>query len=192
MNKILFSLLLAGSFATPITAWSQTAEPEPVDYTEQVVVEGAGRAFLHARALDWVQHKFTYSPTSALVTEPATGLVRITGTGTLKPVDARGQDQTLKILFTFRFQATDNGYTYHVSSFQVVPDPQIPSQQVPFEQYRAELKAIRTNEKTHNDRRLTAQANSLASDAALSFRSFMNSQPPEEQVGVAGEQQAAQ
>lgn len=190
MNKLLFSLLLSGLLTLPSAAWAQTAEFEPVDYTEQVTVEGAGQASLYARALDWAQHKFNYAPTAALVAEPTTGVVRITGTGTLKPVDTRGQDQVLAVLFTFRFQATDNGYSYHVNSFQVIPDPKTPGQQVPFEQFRAELRTNRLNTKTHNDRRLTAQANSLASEVAMSFRSYMNSQPPEDHVGAADEQQA--
>lgn len=187
LNKVLVALLLAGSAALSGPAQAQATEPEPIDYTEQVATEGAGRATLYGRALDWTQQKFGYKPTSALVAEPATGTIRLTGTGTLKPVNTRGEDQSLKILFTFRFQATDNGYTYHISSFQVVPDSRIPSKMVPFEEYRAELKADRNNEKTHNDRRLTAQANSLASEAALSFRSFMNSTPAEDHVGQPGE-----
>ncbi|SES80123.1 DUF4468 domain-containing protein [Hymenobacter actinosclerus] len=190
MKKILLSGLLAGMLALPMTGWAQA--PDRVDYTEQVVLEGAGRNALYARALDWAQHKFSYTPTSALVAEPASSAIRITGTGTLKPVDDRGKDQNLSVLFTFRFQATDNGYTYHVSSFEVIPNPQAPSQRVPLEQYQTELRTDRNNAKTHNDRRLGAQANSLASEAAMSFRSFMNSQPAEDHVGAADEQQGAQ
>ena len=187
MKKVLLSILLAGSFALPQAVHAQA--PAPVNYTEQVVVEGAGRSSLYARALDWAQHKFTYAPTSALVADPTSSAIRVTGTGTLKPVDDRGKDQSLTVLFTFRFQATDNGYTYYVSSFEVVPDPKSPTQKVPLEEYQAELRTGRNNAKTHNDRRLGAQANSLASEAAMSFRSFMNSQPTQDHVGVAGEQQ---
>ena len=190
MNKILLPLLLAGALAMPLATRGQA--PERVDYAEKVVQEGAGRSALYTRALDWARNKFTYAPTSGLVAEPASGAIRVTGTGTLKPVDDRGKDQSLTVLFTFRFQATDNGYTYHVSSFEVLPDPANPTQRVPLEQYQTELRAARSTAKTHNDRRLGAQATSLASEAAMSFRSFMNSQPADDHVGAADEQVGAQ
>ncbi|NVO32367.1 DUF4468 domain-containing protein [Hymenobacter lapidiphilus] len=190
MKKVLLSLLVAGSLALPHAVRAQA--PVPVNYTEQVVVEGAGRSALYTRALNWAEHKFTYAPTTALVADPTKSVIRVTGTGKLKPVDARGQDQSLIVLFTFRFQATDNGYSYQVSSFEVVPDPKAPSQKVPLEEYQAELRASRNNAKTFNDRRLGAQATSLASEAAMSFRSFMNSQPANDHVGVADEQLGAQ
>ncbi|WP_215138791.1 DUF4468 domain-containing protein [Hymenobacter sp. ISL-91] len=166
--------------------------PVPVSYTEQVAAEGAGRSALYTRALSWAENKFVYAPTTALVADPTKSTIRVTGTGTLKPVDARGQDQRLTVLFTFRFQATDNGYSYQIGSFEVVPDPASPSQKVPLEEYQAELRTSRSNAKTFNDRRVGAQATSLASEAAMSFRSFMNSQPTNDHVGVADEQVGAQ
>ncbi|SDY44062.1 DUF4468 domain-containing protein [Hymenobacter psychrophilus] len=190
MNKVLLPFLLASFLTLPIATHAQA--PERVDYTEQVVVEGAGHDALYARALDWTQHKFNYTPTTGLVSDPSKSTIRVMGSGTLKPVDDRGKDQNMTVLFTFRFQANDNGYTYHVSSFEVVPDPKLPTQMVPLDQYQTELQASRNNAKTHNDRRLGAQANSLASEVAMSFRSFMNSQPAEDHVGVGGEQHSAQ
>ena len=187
MKKALLSLLLGALPGFVFEARAQTDVATPVGYTEQVTLEGAGRGQLYSRALDWAQNKFTYQPKAALSAQPATATIRLTGTGIVKTVDAKGKDQPLTVLFTFSFQATDNGYTYHVNSFQVIPDPQIPSQAVGIDEYRNELRADRSNEKTHNDRRVTAQANSLASEAAMSFRSYMNSQPQEESVGLEGE-----
>lgn len=187
MKKILLVLLLAVLPGLLLPIQAQMGSDDPIEYTEQVPMEGAGRDMLYARALDWVQNKFTYNPQSGLDFQPAVGTIRLNGTGTIKPVDNKGKDQPLTILFTFTFQATDNGYTYHVNSFRVVSDPNQPSQTVGFSEYRSELRADRNNGKTHNDRRITAQANSLASEAAMSFRSYMNSQPTEVQVGLAGE-----
>ncbi|OWP63759.1 hypothetical protein CDA63_07145 [Hymenobacter amundsenii] len=187
MKKVLLSLLLGALPGLLCEARAQTEPPAPVGYTEQVALEGAGQSRLYSRALDWAQNKFTYQPKAALNAQPAAATIRLNGTGIVKTVDAKGHDQPLTVLFTFSFQATDNGYTYRVDSFQVIPDPRIPSQTVGIDEYRTELQADRNNDKTHNDRRVTAQANSLASEAAMSFRSYMNSQPQEESVGLAGE-----
>ncbi|RSK37275.1 DUF4468 domain-containing protein [Hymenobacter metallilatus] len=187
MKKVLLGLLVSGMLALAPEVWAQSTAPVPVEYSERVPAEGAGRTMLYNRALDWAQNKFSYKPTSNLKTTEAAGLIRITGTGTLKQVDNKGKDQPLTVLFDFVFQASDNGYTYTVGSFQVAPDPKQPSQLVAFDEYRALLQAERNNDKTRNDRRITAQANSMASEAAMSFRSYMNSQPAEGHVGLAGE-----
>ena len=164
--------------------WAQTEEPASVEYSERVPMEGVGRTALYNRALDWSQNKFTYTPKSGLNAVEAAGTIRVTGTGKVKQVDNRGKDEPLTVLFTFSFQATDNGYSYQVSSFQIVPDPKQPSQTMEFDTYRAQLREDKNNDKTHNDRRITAQANSLASEAAMSFRSYMNSQPAEGNIGL--------
>ncbi|MBT9393209.1 DUF4468 domain-containing protein [Hymenobacter sp. NST-14] len=184
MKKVVLSLLLGGMLLATPKAWGQSEEPAPVEYSERVPVEGAGRTVLYTRALDWAQNKFTYKPKSALNAVEAAGTIRLTGTGTVKQVDNRGKDEPLTVLFTFSFQATDNGYSYQVGSFQIVPDPQEPSQTMDFDAYRTQLREDKNNAKTRNDRRLTAQANSLASEAAMSFRSYMNSQPAEGNIGM--------
>ncbi|UOQ72806.1 hypothetical protein [Hymenobacter cellulosilyticus] len=50
--------------------------------------------------------------------------------------------------------------------------------------YITRLAAEKSNGKTFNDRRVTAQANNIASEAAMSFRSFMNTMPAAEEGGV--------
>ena len=66
-------------------------EPAPVEYSERVPMEGAGRTALYTRALDWAQHKFTYTPKSGLNAIEAAGTIGVTGTGTVKQVDNRGE-----------------------------------------------------------------------------------------------------
>lgn len=185
MKKVLLVLLLGGTLALAPAVQAQTA-PAPVEYTERVPAEGSGRSALYNRALDWAQNKFTYAPKTGLKAVEAAGTVRVTGTGTVKQVDAKGKDVPLAVLFDFTFQATDNSYSYTVGAFQVIPDAQQPSQLVAFDEYRARLQAERGNDKTHNDRRITAQANSIASEVAMAFRSYMNSQPAEGGIGIAG------
>ncbi|MFD2785034.1 DUF4468 domain-containing protein [Hymenobacter rubripertinctus] len=184
MKKVLLSLLVGGTLLLPSKVWAQAEEPAPVEYSERVPMPGAGRTVLYGRALDWAQNKFTYTPKSGLSTVEAAATIRVTGTGQVKQVDNRGKDEPLTVLFTFSFQATDNGYSYQVSSFQIVADPKQPSQTMEFEAYRAQRREDKNNDKTHNDRRITAQANSLASEAAMSFRSYMNSQPAEGNIGL--------
>lgn len=187
MKKVLLGLCVSGMLALAPAAWAQSAAPAPVEYTERVPAEGAGRMALYTRALDWAQNKFSYKPVSDLKTTEAAGTLRVTGTGALKQVDSKGKDQPVTVVFDFTFQATDNGYTYTVGSFRVIPDAKQPTQIVAFDEYRTELQANRSNDKTHNDRRLTAQATSMASEAAMSFRSYMNSLPAEGHVGLGGE-----
>jgi len=186
MKKVLLGLLLGGMLALAPTAMAQTNTPAPVEYSERVPAEGSGKLALYNRALDWAQNKFSYAPKSGLKAVESAGSIRITGTGTLKQLDAKGKDQPVTVRFDFVFQANDNGYNYTVGSFQVAPDPKQPDQLVAFDEYRLQLQAERNNEKSHNDRRVTAQANSMASEAAMSFRSYMNSQPAEGNVGIAG------
>jgi Domain of unknown function (DUF4468) with TBP-like fold len=184
MKKVLLGLLFLGTMSiTPVAVCAQATTLAPVEYTERVPVEGAGRNMLYLRALSWTQNKFSYKPTSGLKANEAAGTIRVTGTGTVKRVDTKGKDQPIPVLFDFTFQATDNGYTYTVGSFQVAPDAGQPAQLMAFDEYRMQLQAERGNDKTHNDRRVSAQATSIASEVAMSFRSYMNSQPAEGHVG---------
>lgn len=59
----------------------------------------------------------------------------------------------------------------------MVPDAQQPTVTVALDEYVSQLSQERTNARTHNNRRVTAQASAVASDAASAFRSYMNSQP---------------
>ncbi|MBX0291456.1 DUF4468 domain-containing protein [Hymenobacter sp. HSC-4F20] len=186
MKKVLLGLLVSGMLALAPGVWAQADAPAPIEYSERVPSEGAGKTALYRRALDWTQNKFTYGPKSGLKAEEGAGAVRVTGTGKVKKVDGKGKEQDVTVLFDFVFRANDNGYEYSVGSFRVVPDPKQPAQVISFDEYRSELRADKANDRTHNDRRVTAQANSLASEAAMSFRSYMNSTPAEGQVGVAG------
>ncbi|MCA8832067.1 DUF4468 domain-containing protein [Hymenobacter pini] len=188
MKKVLLGLLMCGMMAVvPAGAWAQATPLAPIEYTERVPAEGSGRTMLYNRALSWAQNKFSYKPTSGLKANEAAGTIRISGTGTVKRVDNKGKDQPVTVLFDFTFQSTDNNYTYTVGSFQVMPDDKQPTQLVSIDDYRTQLQAERGNDKMRNDRRITAQANSIASEVAMSFRSYMNSQPAEGQVGAGAE-----
>ena len=68
--------------------------------------------------------------------------------------------------------------------FRLYPTPNSLPQTVEFDEYRNQMREEKNNDKTHNDRRTTAQANSLASEVAMSFRSYMNSQPAEDNIGA--------
>ncbi|GGG27509.1 DUF4468 domain-containing protein [Hymenobacter glacieicola] len=186
MKKVLLGLLVSGMLALAPEVKAQADAPAPIEYSERVPADGAGKTALYRRALDWTQNKFAYGPKSGMKADEGTGTVRVTGTSKVKRVDNKGKDQEVTVLFDFVFRANDNGYEYTVGSFRVVPDPKQPSQIITFDEYRTELRADKNNEKTHNERRLTAQTSSLASEAAMSFRSYMNSTPAEGHVGVAG------
>ena len=187
MKNLLLSLLMCGLLLASFTTRAQSAAPAPVEYSERVPAEGAGSTALYRRSLDWTENRFAYGPKSNKKADAATGTVRLTGTGKVKPVDGKGREQEITVLFDFTFRANDNGYEYSVGSFRVIPDPGQPSQTMPLDAYLLELRNDKNNERTHNERRVTAQANSLASEAAMAFRSYMNSQPTDVNVGLAGE-----
>lgn len=181
MKKVLFGLLLAGLVAgTPAAAQAQ--DGTTVSYSENVPAEEVGKDVLYQRALDWTQNHFAYGPKTGAKADAATGLVRVTGTGKVKPVATNGKEQEQIIRFEFVFRATDKGYEYSVGSFRLVPtDPKKPEEAIMLSDYIAQLAASKGNSKTFNDRRVTAQANALASEAAMSFRSFMNTMPAAEE-----------
>ncbi|WP_157807673.1 DUF4468 domain-containing protein [Hymenobacter chitinivorans] len=155
-----------------------------MSYTENVLAEEVGKEVLYRRALEWTESHFSYGPKTGAKADPAAGMVRVTGTGKVKPVATNGKEQEQTIRFDFVFRASDKGYEYSVGSFRLVPDPAKPDETVMLSDYIAKLAAERSNGKTFNDRRVTAQANNLASEAAMSFRSFMNTMPAAEESTV--------
>ena len=106
--------------------------------------------------------------------DAAAGTLRLRGTGKVKTLDNNKPVETM-VRFEFVFRATDNGYDYNVGAFEVVPNAKQSATTIPLDDYAAQLAADRNNSRTNNDRRVRAQASSLASEVALSFRSYMNS-----------------
>ncbi|WP_045688889.1 MULTISPECIES: DUF4468 domain-containing protein [Hymenobacter] len=184
MNKVLLSVLLGGMLALAPAAQAQSEPVAPIEYSERVPSEGSGRTLLYRRAYDWMENHFAYGPKSVIKADPAAGSLRVTGTSKIKPVDTKGKEQEVAVRFDFTFRATDNGYEYSVNTFQAIPDSKQPSQALALDEYITRFKNDKADERTHNARRLTAQASSVASEIAMSFRSYMNSQPAEGTVGV--------
>ncbi|KAA9333298.1 DUF4468 domain-containing protein [Hymenobacter busanensis] len=189
MKHFFFALMiLAGLLARPAAAQEAAT---PVEYSERVTTENISQQVLQARVLDWAQSKFTFGPQTGLQSDPVAGTVRLNGTVLLKPLAANGKEQEVTAQFEFIFQSTDQGYTYSVGSFRVMPDKKTPTVLVPLDEYLTQLRADKAIERTKNDRRITAQANARANDVALSFRSYMNSMPSIEDgnVGIAASEQ---
>lgn len=155
------------------------APTAPIEYSEKVHVEGSNSVALYQHALSWTQEKFPYNPKSNAQANPETKEISLTGTSKIKMAAAKasGPEQVRILHFNFRFGITEQGYSYNVSTFRVVPDEKEPTVMVPLEDYIKQLSEERTNARTRNDRRVTAQANAVASDVASAFRSYMNSQP---------------
>ncbi|MCB2406770.1 DUF4468 domain-containing protein [Hymenobacter lucidus] len=181
MKKVLFGLLLSCLVALAPQAHAQDGSTASVSYTESVLAEDAGKEVLYKRALDWMENHFPYGPKTGAKSDAAAGLVRATGTGKVKPVTTAGKELELVIRFDFVFRATDKGYEYSIGSFRLTPDPKKPEETVMLSDYIAQLAAEKGNGKTFNDRRVTAQANALASEAAMNFRSYMNTMPAAEE-----------
>ncbi|GAA4013296.1 hypothetical protein GCM10022408_27840 [Hymenobacter fastidiosus] len=148
-----------------------------VEYSEQVPADDQDREVLYRRALDWTENHFAYGPKTDLTFDPAAGTVRVMGTGKVKPVTPGGKEQVQAVRFTFTFRTTAKGYDYSVGAFQVAPDPKKPAELIPMADYLTQLAAEKASSRTFNERRVTAQANALASEVAMSFRSYMNSIP---------------
>jgi hypothetical protein len=166
-----------------LTGFSASAQ-DAVEYTERVPTENYSRQTLQARAADWADHHFAFGPKTNYQANTEAGTVSVQGTVKVKPVDHKGQVQERTARFDFTFTATDQGYTYSVANFRVIPDPQQLDQLVGFEAYLAQLRADKNNDKTKNDKRVLAQTNSLASEIAMSFRSYMNQIPTAEDGSV--------
>ncbi|OON67787.1 DUF4468 domain-containing protein [Hymenobacter sp. CRA2] len=168
-----------------LAGFSATAQDNaPVEYIERVPTESYSQQTLQARAADWADQHFAYGPKTDFQSNPAAGTVSVQGTVKVKPVDAKGQAQERAARFVFTFQATDQGYTYSIGHFRVIADPANLNQLVSMEDYLAQLGAEKHNDKTKNDKRVRAQANSLASEIAMSFRSYMSQIPSAEDGSV--------
>ncbi|WP_400193228.1 hypothetical protein [Hymenobacter sp. B81] len=183
MKHVFFALILLLSLRPGPT---QAQSEAPVEKSERVITENLSRQVLHARAVEWAKQHFSFGPASGLQSDPAAGSVRIPGQMVLKLVAGNGKEFERKAQFEFVFQATDQGYSYSVGAFRVAADPENPNALVSFDDYLTQLRAERSVERTKNDRRITAQAVSRASEVALSFRSYMNSRPETEdgEVGL--------
>ncbi|SHJ66636.1 protein of unknown function [Hymenobacter daecheongensis DSM 21074] len=175
MKKVLLGFVFAALLLTAPTAQAQDAAR--IEYSEQVPADELGRDALYRRALDWAENHFGYGPKTDLKFVPDAGVVRVTGTGKVKPVSPSGKEQPQVVRFDFAFKATDTGYSYSIDSFRLVPDPNKPTEQIPLADYLTQLSTEKAAARTFNERRVTAQANSLASEIAMSFRSYMNSIP---------------
>ncbi|WP_303310007.1 DUF4468 domain-containing protein [Hymenobacter sp. BT730] len=176
MKTTLLSLVCCGMLFFSVPALAQTSDTTPVEYSEQVPAE-AGKSALFLRASTWVEKRFAFGPTTGFRKDAATGEVRITGTSKVTPVTASGKDQEFTVRFEFLFRCTDQGYSYRVGSFRCITDPENPDAAIPLDEYITQLAQERSNTRTHNDRRVKAQATALASEIAMSFRSYMNSMP---------------
>ncbi|WBA40778.1 DUF4468 domain-containing protein [Hymenobacter canadensis] len=176
MKKSVLMFLLGGLLAMSQAAQAQDGQ---VGYSERVPDDSSDKVVLYKRATDWVENHFTYVPKAITRTDTAKGEMRVEGTAMVKTTTPSGQLKERPVRFEFVFHALPTGYDYSVGGFQVVPDASKPNDTVNFDEFVAQLATERTNDRTHNDRRVTAQATSLASEIAMSFRSFMNSRPAE-------------
>ncbi|WP_022821805.1 DUF4468 domain-containing protein [Hymenobacter norwichensis] len=177
MKYLFRGLLLAGFLSFTSVAYAQDFVAAPIEYSERVPDENADASTLYQRTLDWTENRFTYKPKQVVRTDAAKGEIRVSGTVQVKTASSSGQLQERPVLFEFVFRALPTGYEYSVGYFRVVPDIKNPTNTVPFEDFVEQLAQERHNDRTHNDRRVTAQATSLASEIAMSFRSYMNSRP---------------
>jgi hypothetical protein len=150
-----------------------------VGYSERVPDDVSDKAVLYRRATEWVENHFAYVPKTIMRADAAKGEVRVEGTANVKTATASGQLKERPVRFEFVFHTLATGYDYSVGGFLLVPDASKPNETVHFDEFVAQLAVERSNARTHNDRRVTAQATSLASEIAMSFRSFMNSRPAE-------------
>ena len=176
MKKLVLIFLLGGLLGVSQTAQAQDGQ---VGYSERVPDDTADKEALYKRATEWVENNFAYAPKSITRADAGKGEVRVEGTAKVKTTTPSGQLKERPVRFEFIFHALPTGYDYSVGGFQLVPDASKPAETVNFDEFVAQLATERGNDRTHNDRRVTAQATSLASEIAMSFRSFMNSRPAE-------------
>lgn len=173
--SILFITLLL--FTKAVRA-QDSASVGPIQYSEKVLDDDAEPAVLYKRAVDWSENHFAYTPKATLRADATKGELRMTGTVKIKTATNTGQMQEHPVLFEFNFHTLpDGGYDYSVGFFRVILDTRKPDEMLPVEEYVTQLAMDKNNTRTHNERRVTAQANSLASEIAMSFRSYMNSRP---------------
>lgn len=179
MKYTLLSFLLVGVLLFSKAAYAQeSSSGGPIQYTEKVLDDEAETTVLYKRTVDWSENHFGYTPKATLKADAGKGEVRMTGTVKIKTTSTSGQTQEHPVIFEFNFHALPTGgYEYSVGFFRVVLDTRKPDEMVSVEEYVTQLAMDKNNERTHNDRRVTAQSNSLASEIAMSFRSYMNSRP---------------
>ncbi|MCR5887468.1 DUF4468 domain-containing protein [Hymenobacter sp. J193] len=170
MKKTLFTVV-AAALLTVSTGHVLAQNHEPLQYAETVAAPEPGKAALFGRAAEWVDKRFAFGPTSDVVNNAATGTLRITGTAKVQPVSSSGKNEERAVRFDFTFHCTDQGYDYRVDNFRYIADPANPTELVLLEEYVTQLSLQKATVKTHNDRRLRAQAMSLASEVAMAFRS---------------------
>ena len=176
MKKLVLALLVIGCLSAGHGAQAQDGT---VGYSERVPDDAADKSVLYRRATDWVENHFAYVPKTIVRADAAKGEMRVEGTANVKTATVSGQLKERQVRFEFVFHTLATGYDYSVGGFQLVLDPSKPNETMHFDEFVAQLAAERSNDRTHNDRRVTAQASSLASEIAMSFRSFMNSRPAE-------------
>lgn len=183
MKHIIRGLLVAGLLALTPAVHAQDFVVAPVEYSERVSEESTEATVLYQHTLEWTETRFVYKPKEVIRTDSDKGEIRVSGTMKVKMASTSGQLQEQPVLFEFIFRTLPAGYEYSVGYFRVVPNAKHPEETVPFEEFVTKLSMDRTNARTHNDRRVTAQATSLASEVALSFRSYMNSRPAAGGIG---------
>jgi hypothetical protein len=180
MKKIVVALLVSGLSLFTSTSQAQTTTPSaPVEYSEKVSVEESNPVALYRQALSWTEGKFPYNPKTDIQTHQETKEISLMGTSKIKlaAANSSGADQEHIVRFNFVFRVSEEGYTYSVGAFRVVPNEKEPTVMVALDDYIKQLSQERANARTRNDRRVTAQATAIASDVASAFRSYMNSQP---------------
>ncbi|HEX8428366.1 hypothetical protein [Hymenobacter sp.] len=179
MKHSFLSFLLIGLLLFTKAAYAQDSAPDgPIQYSEKVLDDEAEASVLYKRTVDWSENHFAYTPKATLKADAGKGEVKMTGTVKVKTTSTSGQIQEHPVVFEFNFHALPTGgYDYSVSFFRVILDTRKPDETVAVEEYVTQLAMDKNNARTHNDRRITAQVNSLASEIAMSFRSYMNSRP---------------
>jgi len=174
MKKVVLGLLFSGLLTVATTTHAQSTAP--IESTEQVSSDNT-TADLYVRATDWAQNHFPKQPTTDFKSNASTHEVRVTGTSKVSPVNNAGKDLPTVLYLDFVFRTTAQGYVYLVNNFRVVTTAGKAVETKPLEDFITELAADHNDAKTHNSRRVTAQASSIASEVALSFRSYMNNAP---------------
>jgi hypothetical protein len=177
MKQIFHGLLIVGLLALAPAVYGQSVLPSTIEYSERVPDEEGEASVLYRRTLDWSENHFSYTPKAMIKTDAAKGEIRVSGMVKVKTASPSGQLQERPVRFEFSFRTLPSGYEYNVGYFRVVPDAKKPDETVPFEEFVSQLAQERTNDRTHNDRRVSAQATSLASEIAMAYRSYMNSRP---------------
>ncbi|OUJ75853.1 DUF4468 domain-containing protein [Hymenobacter crusticola] len=183
MKKVVLGFLFGGLLALTAPAHGQSEPVASIESIEQVSNDNT-TATLYLRALDWAENHFTKLPKTAFKPDASAHEVRVTGTSKVTPVTVSGKEQPMVVYFDFIFKTTSQGYDYRVTNFKIVTTTGKTVETKSLEEYITQLTADHNDPKTHNARRVTAQANSLASEVALSFRSYMNNTPVTEEGTV--------